>query len=615
MQEQKISTIEGLIDEVTKDIGNYSITQVQNTQEYKFGLACYKVFGKGLAQITKNDVETVWADGRADGGIDLMYITEEDEKDTLNICQAKYGQNIDKDDIIGAFRKMIATFNNLKSKKNYNTYSERLKKIAFHNIDEDYSSVKFVVFLNKDFDNNRTINWVKKEFKEEKEKFNIEIYTKADILDEVDKNQEQPEYVKEYEIKNDDIAKGGFLYMEEEGERHKNGCVINIKASVLHKLYVNYHNNGLFEKNLRYFTKKASVDSPIVKSIQNGGKDFWFHNNGIIIACENFENDGGKRIKLTNFSIINGCQTVSLIGKHWTGSDKPKEEKDFTVLCKIVKPKEEEDFDDFVGKVAHSANNQKPIQGRDLKSNDPVQQKLQSLFETHLKYFYEIKRGEKYNKYQLPSKIMNTELGLITLAFFCQKPGTARNGKSKIFSQETLYKDTFNKVAKFLPQKPEVFGDFLYLWNEVNKVIQSITTIEGDSDGHAKDFLNNGKYFVFAIMGYMFVRAFGASNTMLWNIAKMLKKPLHDKLRVELDDIIRDIANCVGNKYNSLLDNEKEKITSMANFLKTDNRYNRLILSAIDVEFFGSDKKRNSTLERMKVVFDINFNSETPNTD
>jgi hypothetical protein len=79
---------------VSNDIGNYNITQVQDTQEYKFGLACYKVFGKGLAQITKSDVETIWADGRADGGIDLMYITEEDDKNILNICQASPLKNL-----------------------------------------------------------------------------------------------------------------------------------------------------------------------------------------------------------------------------------------------------------------------------------------------------------------------------------------------------------------------------------------------------------------------------------------------------------------------------------------------------------------------------------------
>ena len=89
-------------------------------------------------------------------------------------------------------------------------------------------------------------------------------------------------------------------------------------------------------------------------------------NNGIIIACEEFVIDGDN-IKLYNFSIVNGCQTTTLLGKY-SGRD---EGKDFPIACKIIMPsaKSSEDFIKFISEIAEASNSQKAINDRDLKAN------------------------------------------------------------------------------------------------------------------------------------------------------------------------------------------------------------------------------------------------------
>ena len=61
--------------------------------------------------------------------------------------------------------------------------------------------------------------------------------------------------------------------------------------------------------------------------------NFWFLNNGIIIACTEFEPDGDT-IKLHNFSIVNDGQTTQLIGTY-----KGTNTKEFYIPCKIVATK------------------------------------------------------------------------------------------------------------------------------------------------------------------------------------------------------------------------------------------------------------------------------------
>ena len=67
--------------------------------------------------------------------------------------------------------------------------------------------------------------------------------------------------------------------------------------------------------NIRHYIRSRMVDDKINETLHKNRGDFWFLNNGIVIACEDFMIDGSK-ITLTNFSIVNGGQTTYLIGQY-----------------------------------------------------------------------------------------------------------------------------------------------------------------------------------------------------------------------------------------------------------------------------------------------------------
>jgi hypothetical protein len=65
---------------------------------------------------------------------------------------------------------------------------------------------------------------------------------------------------------------------------------------------------------LREHIVQKSVDDAIDDTIKKERENFWYYNNGITIGCNDYRIDGYK-LKLYDFSIINGAQTTTKIGK------------------------------------------------------------------------------------------------------------------------------------------------------------------------------------------------------------------------------------------------------------------------------------------------------------
>jgi hypothetical protein len=290
--------------------------------------------------------------------------------------------------------------------------------------------------------------------------------------------------------------------MKESGKiKYKdNGILVNVRASSLKRLYEKYKDAGLFEQNFRYFVGNKRIDNNITKSLTNKRDDFWFLNNGIIIGCSDYTDDADN-IKLYDFSIINGCQTTTLIGEY-KGRN---EGEDFVLPCKIVKPatskgKNEDTFYSFISDIAESSNSQKPILDRDLKSNKHEQKDLQKrLKEEDPPVFLEIKRGDvSLRSKKLVSgdwqKISNDVLGQLILSFYLQQPGTARSSKKKIFADP----NTYNKIF-FRQYDKDGLIDLIKL-NKYYKDFDNNTeyvTLSQQMVG------SNGKFVVLAIIGFL----------------------------------------------------------------------------------------------------------------
>ena len=149
----------------------------------------------------------------------------------------------------------------------------------------------------------------------------------------------------------------------------------------------------------------------------------------------------GNKIKLYNFSIINGCQTTTLIGEY-SGVN---EGDDFYLPCKIVKSNKNKIDDEFystISKIAEASNSQKPISDRDLKSNrDELKNLKRLLLKEEPKVHLIIKRGEEIKKKSFQyiwQTIHNDFLGQLILSFNLALQERHEAGR-KIYLPMTVY--------------------------------------------------------------------------------------------------------------------------------------------------------------------------------
>lgn len=352
----------------------------------------------------------------------------------------------------------------------------------------------------------------------------------------------------------------------------------------------------MFDLNIRRYIKNTLVDSGIKKTLDNNRENFWFLNNGIIIACEDYTIDGNT-VKLSKFSIVNGGQTTTLIGNY-----KGTNTKEFYIPCKIVATKNDSNPDIFFTNIAEATNSQKPIYARDLKSNAHEMVKLYNWLKGE-KIYLEIKRGFK-PKFKSEYQIKNDELGQLILSFAYQRPGTSRSGKKVIFENQSIYDPLFKVNYIKDSAKNNFLLDLIKLkskYDEVEKKLKlsdlSLTELE---------ILKNGRQTIFAVMGMCYrlennditekeiIDNPKSLGTIPFNYGPILSSYRKDDINEKFERIIRDIVTILADAYMQAYDNNMA--TSVSNFMKTDLKYyNEIVPKVINSFRFivGKDLRDN----------------------
>ncbi len=223
-----------------------------------------------------------------------------------------------------------------------------------------------------------------------------------------------------------------------EGPKEPRSVIVHLEAESIRNAYLSWKEK-LFSKNVRIFygsSKKAN--SSMKKTLAEQPKMFWYFNNGITILSNKIDiSPNDKRITLTDPQIINGCQTVSTLGENHSS--------DCSLLAKIIEIGDSEINQEFIDGIIEANNRQTPVDERILKSNHPLQVKL----ERDLKewgYYYERKEGQyKLEKMKDPvvrrlKKIDNKELLQANLCLV-RHPHLAFADENDLFS--TYYGDVF----------------------------------------------------------------------------------------------------------------------------------------------------------------------------
>lgn len=513
------------------------------------------------------DIESSITNGPNDGGIDFVYYDDEESKVVLGQC--KYTENMKLNDIISELNKMSSTVENFK-KANTGTYNKKLKTNLQNALDrlpdESAGNVEYCIFTTSDINQNDVTNKLHAEHNLYSKDM-VSVYGVSEINSQIKELIERAKTVNEYKIEID--YPHNVLQYETD---NVSGIMVNMSSESLVRMYDKFKDEGLFDLNIRKYIKNKTVDEGIKETLDKERDNFWFYNNGLTIACSEYVLDGNK-VKLYDFSIVNGGQTTNRIG-NYKGSNNDK----FYLPCKIISIKNNDQK--LYSKIAEATNSQKPINPRDLKSNSPEMKMLQRWLGKEGVYL-EIKRGEK-KKLKNVKSIKNDELGQLLLSFGYQQPGTARSGKRYIFQNKPLYNKLYRVNYEKDPNKKDFVLDLIKLSEDYTIIeanLKNGTTISDDE----KIVLSNAKYVIFSLLGlsYYIVNE-DYSRDDLNNDISVLKSPdlvyskfisnyKADDYQERLKSLIEMILDSLCDTYENCV--SRNEVTSISNLFKTDKKY------------------------------------------
>lgn len=432
-----------------------------------------------------------------DGGIDIFIEHEDGDEFFYDIIQVKY-TDLGEQDIKQCFALMQRTIKDyIKEPK---LVTKNLKEvISSSNFDRTYKDKCTYYVIHKG-----DLNYIKGQKKNEK------IVTSND-LSTIRSSLESLNVPKEI-IKSDSF--NNYILYQDKNAKNERAFLCNLSGYDLALLNNKYSSteigrNILFGQNLRdSLENKSKTYTAMEKTIDTEPEKFWYYNNGITIIAEEFDakskknnNDVVDYIELYKFSIINGAQTTSSLGKYLKEAEMNKENekieklKEVFVLTRILEVTKPELKDN----IAIYNNMQNPITTRDMVSNREEQKKLYNWLSTGEKpYMYvEIRRGSKKpNGLKLKPHQSTTNEILAQLAFasFFRAPFVAKDKKRTLFnndySQEEYvinadyhkifnYSDDVEKCGILFKKTKEEINELLfisYLYKEAKKYLKKIYT-------------------------------------------------------------------------------------------------------------------------------------------
>ena len=596
-----------MLELIKSEIVNLKVT-LENTpgaatngyrEEHLFGGVCVKYFYHPESSFNLADWEESFCDGARDNGIDWISRNAIEDDAGLYLIQSKFqGSAPTANEVVDMIRKMEQGFQRLEA--NSELISQKAKD-AFNSqlgyVTGEWEP-KYVVFLATDLSPDKRAD-ISDALGDD---FNWEVHGLSEIDACILARRDGNAFVPEGKLK---IWRDhGAIELDEYG------LIVNVRASSLQKCYNEFKGKGLFAQNFREFVAKKSVDDGVKKSLINEPHLFWERNNGLIITCSEKQLDGDV-LKLWDFSIVNGCQTTSLIGR----SQQIQADDDFPLVCKVISASDDVDR---VEKIAEASNSQKAIKMQDLKANAPEQKRLhQEFLAMSPRIDLMIKRGVK--EAGVDSRITNKVLGQLILSCVYQEPGRARSNTSSLFENAEVYKKTFRRRGYSVRS---YFG-LIQLNQEYDLWLKQVGTDWASEFAHIGDpeklallgaVVKNGKWVLLAATAAMVkVRSMGLNERELmdglrdsWSLPSPL---LNDDRPDDWVNVIRvfwrSLAEEVFVQYESALRNGNTN--SVSNFTKGDETYRRQILNELlkMTLFSPSPRRREDADEVIDAVFNV----------
>lgn len=415
-------------------------------------------------------------DKRGDKGIDGIYINH--AEGTIDIFQTKLSEKVGRtlgDSHLKEFVGSLAQFSSINSliklKEDTTTHPDLKKLIERNNLEQyiEQYNINAIFISNMRLDDNgksylEHTNNLKVIGPIELERDYILDSHKIDDSREISFSIGESEYLK-YSVDKD-------IYT----------IVAPIKARELVAMD-GIKNQEVFVYNVRGNLGNTAVNKAIVKTIEDKNLHTMFplFHNGITIVSDSLKIIDEKQIKVKNFFVVNGCQSLSTLYKKSNLIT-----DDLNILVKFVQVAVDSDM---AKTITNFSNNQNGIKARDFKSNHPIQIRLKNDIESNFpNYLFEIKRGESLN---LSNKevISNENLGMWIMAFDSQEPWDTHR-KYQIFD------DKYNQLFA----KPNVNSFRIVFLYKISQIIDDVLKSEHYMKNRLIAKYSLTKYAVFYIL-------------------------------------------------------------------------------------------------------------------
>lgn len=450
----------------TKNLDDFFDTEIQQLREdnskiqdwkdynvFVFMCQKYYFFMDPDSSFSEDDIISSLTDGQNDGSIDAVTIDQSTENKNLVICQMKYQQTIDPTVMKGEMHEMFNTFKDLKAMK-YGKYRNVLVQRFIDCEAKKYTKPDIAYFTSacpKQNTRKKIEEAITSEFG--KDASSIHIFYGDDIKAFIEGCKEQKAYVMKGELELD--SPNNKL-------KYQDSVIVNVKAKSLKELYSRVQ-RSLFGMNLRFYIRNKKVDDGLKNTIKTCPQKFWYLNNGLVIACDNYEIDGNI-VRFEKFSIINGGQTTDMIRN--TDFD-----DDFSIVCKIVKLDMDSQNSPRSGltatEIAEATNSQKPIKPKDLVANRSEQRDLKGRLKK-VKVQYILKNESIDKEYKDKNRHTTIDaIGKIAMAGILQIP-SSRSGSDDLYKEENGYYNHIYRKAK-----AQVLADLLRIDNCYKSFINS----------------------------------------------------------------------------------------------------------------------------------------------
>jgi hypothetical protein len=194
----------------------------------------------------------------------------------------------------------------------------------------------------------------------------------------------------------------------------------------------------LFDSNVRDFLGESRVNEDIARSLSDiSAPDFWWLNNGITILSTN-ASVAGKTIKLQEIQIVNGLQTTESVYRHFqSGSTRSS---DRVLLVKIIVTTDPKTRDQII----RATNNQNPVEISALHATDKIQRDIEEILERN-EWYYE-RRKNYYRNIGKPQARLVTPLYLASavIALIFKNPAKATRVRGRFMRNSESYNAVFS---------------------------------------------------------------------------------------------------------------------------------------------------------------------------